>query len=118
MILNSMGNEILRSLSPEQYRIVLKCLEDAILATDLAVYFRKRGAFFRLVESGTWNWSTPEHRDMLRGMLMTACDIAAITKPWSVQRRVSIQYNQSTLQVAPLKPFVNTKNHLTAGSSS
>ncbi|CAG0919146.1 unnamed protein product [Notodromas monacha] len=89
MILNSVGNEILRSLSPEQYRIVLKCLEDAILATDLAVYFRKRGAFFRLVESGSWNWAVPEHRDMLRGMLMTACDIAAITKPWSVQRRVA-----------------------------
>ncbi|CAI8020893.1 cGMP-specific 3',5'-cyclic phosphodiesterase, partial [Geodia barretti] len=27
---------------------------------------------------------------MCRGMLMTACDVAAITKPWSVQKRVAV----------------------------
>ena len=25
----------------------------------------------------------------LRGMLMTACDVAAITKPWRIQKRVA-----------------------------
>ena len=25
----------------------------------------------------------------IRGMLMTACDVAAITKPWAVQQRVA-----------------------------
>ena len=26
----------------------------------------------------------------LRGMLMTACDVAAITKPWKIQKRVAV----------------------------
>lgn len=34
------GNQILGNLSPNEYSRVIKVLEDAILATDLAVYFR------------------------------------------------------------------------------
>jgi len=89
MILNTQGNQILSHLSPDEYSRVVKVLEDAILATDLAVYFRNRGAFMELVESQTYNWTRDDHRDLLRGMLMTACDLAAITKPWDVEKRVA-----------------------------
>ena len=34
------GNEILSNLTQEQYERVLQVLESAILATDLALYFR------------------------------------------------------------------------------
>lgn len=34
-------------------------------------------------------WSTEEHRELLRAMLMTVCDLAAITKPWDVEKRVA-----------------------------
>lgn len=34
------GNQILGNLSPDEYSRVIKVLEDAILSTDLAVYFR------------------------------------------------------------------------------
>lgn len=40
MILNSPGNQILSNLSSEDYSRAIKVLEDAILSTDLAVYFR------------------------------------------------------------------------------
>lgn len=40
MILNSPGNQILLNLSSDDYEKVVKVLEDAILSTDLAVYFR------------------------------------------------------------------------------
>lgn len=40
MILNSPGNQILVNLSSDDYEKVVKVLEDAILSTDLAVYFR------------------------------------------------------------------------------
>lgn len=40
MILNSPGNQILSNLSSEEYSRVIRVLEDAILSTDLAVYFR------------------------------------------------------------------------------
>lgn len=36
------GNQILGNLSPDEYSRVIKVLEDAILSTDLAVYFRYR----------------------------------------------------------------------------
>ncbi|CAG7733848.1 unnamed protein product [Allacma fusca] len=89
MILNTQGNQILSHLSPDEYSRVVKVLEDAILATDLAVYFRNRGAFMELVDSQSYNWTRDDHRDLLRGMLMTACDLAAITKPWDVEKRVA-----------------------------
>lgn len=90
MILNSQGNQILANLSPEEYSRVIVLLEEAILATDLANYFQKREIFFQLVNSDTFDWhNNPEHRSLLRCMLMTACDVAAITKPWSVQKVVA-----------------------------
>uniref|UniRef100_A0A8P4KE62 Phosphodiesterase n=1 Tax=Dicentrarchus labrax TaxID=13489 RepID=A0A8P4KE62_DICLA len=63
MILNSPGNQILSSLSLDEYKATLKMIERAILATDLALY--------------------------MKSMLMTACDISAITKPWPVQKRIA-----------------------------
>lgn len=35
------------------------------------------------------HWGLDEHRELLRGMLMTVCDLAAITKPWEVEKRVA-----------------------------
>ncbi|GIY54482.1 dual 3',5'-cyclic-AMP and -GMP phosphodiesterase 11 [Caerostris darwini] len=63
MILNSKGNQILSHLSSEEYMNVIHVLKSAILATDLTVYYK--------------------------AMLMTACDIAGITKPWEIQRKVN-----------------------------
>ncbi|XP_077284097.1 dual 3',5'-cyclic-AMP and -GMP phosphodiesterase 11-like isoform X3 [Arctopsyche grandis] len=93
MILNSPGNQILLNLSPEDYERVIKVLEDAILSTDLAVYFRKRGEFLNLATSDDINdpeiWVTEGNRSLLRAMTMTVCDLAAISKPWLVEERVA-----------------------------
>ncbi|XP_064199695.1 cGMP-specific 3',5'-cyclic phosphodiesterase isoform X1 [Anguilla rostrata] len=89
MILNSPGNQILSSLSLEEYKSTLKMIEKAILATDLALYMKKRGEFFDLTKNSQFVWDDDYHRDLLRSMLMTACDVSAITKPWPVQRRVA-----------------------------
>ena len=35
------------------------------------------------------DWRPFETRWVLRGMLMTACDVGAITKPWNIQTRVA-----------------------------
>lgn len=37
---------------------------------------------------GAWG-ACEERRGLLRAMLMTVCDLAAITKPWPVERRVA-----------------------------
>ncbi|XP_031627073.1 dual 3',5'-cyclic-AMP and -GMP phosphodiesterase 11-like isoform X2 [Contarinia nasturtii] len=91
MILNSPGNQILAHLSSEEYSRALRVLEDAILSTDLAVYFRKRGSFLKHVKPNTTmaNWLSEEPRSLLRAMSMTVCDLSAITKPWPVEKRVA-----------------------------
>ncbi|XP_057201809.1 cGMP-specific 3',5'-cyclic phosphodiesterase isoform X2 [Triplophysa rosa] len=89
MILNGPGNQILSGLSLEEYKTTLKMIEKAILATDLAVYMKKRTEFFELAKNSQFVWEDEEHRDLLRSMLMTACDISAITKPWPVQKRIA-----------------------------
>ncbi|KAK6628218.1 Dual 3',5'-cyclic-AMP and -GMP phosphodiesterase 11 [Polyplax serrata] len=89
MILNSQGNQILGNVSSDEYARIIKILEDAILSTDLAVYFRKRGAFLSLVKSSSYNWTRDDHRELLRAMIMTVCDLAAITKPWEIEKRVA-----------------------------
>ncbi|XP_023226284.1 cGMP-specific 3',5'-cyclic phosphodiesterase-like [Centruroides sculpturatus] len=89
MILNSEGNNIFQSFSTEDYKTVISYIESAILATDLALYFKKKDTFGKLVETGTTNWLEPANKDLLRGMMMTACDISAICKPWEIQRKVA-----------------------------
>lgn len=89
MILNSSGNQILSGLSLDEYKATLKMIERAILATDLALYMKRRGEFFELTKNSQFVWEDEHHRDLLRSMLMTACDISAITKPWPVQKRIA-----------------------------
>ncbi|GIY07039.1 dual 3',5'-cyclic-AMP and -GMP phosphodiesterase 11, partial [Caerostris darwini] len=87
MILNSEGNQILGHLSPKEYMTVVHVLENAILATDLTVHYKRQLSFTQLVRKGNYKWTKEDNRELLREMLMTACDIAAITKPWKVQKK-------------------------------
>lgn len=56
---------------------------------------RKRGSFFRIVQNVVEDghdpaiWASEENRELLRAMLMTVCDLAAITKPWDIEYRVA-----------------------------
>ncbi|XP_059167977.1 dual 3',5'-cyclic-AMP and -GMP phosphodiesterase 11-like isoform X2 [Physella acuta] len=89
MILSTKGSDIFRNLSQEAYEQVIVLLESAILATDLALYFRYRGQFFQLVKGDNPDWTNDDNRNLLRSMMMTASDVAAITKPWEIQRKVA-----------------------------
>ena len=50
--------------------------------------YRKRGNFEKVVHSESADWTVDGNREMLRAMMMTACDVAAITKPWEIQQKV------------------------------
>lgn len=43
-----------------------------------------------MVESGQKSFEDRESREIFRSILMTSCDIAAISKPWDVQRKVQL----------------------------
>ncbi|XP_031825771.2 phosphodiesterase 6 [Nomia melanderi] len=89
MILNSDSNNIFQNLSMEDYRRVMRVVESAILSTDLAVYFKKKNRFMELIDDGEFDWQSEEKKELLCGMMMTACDVSAIAKPWEVQHRVA-----------------------------
>ncbi|XP_023947233.2 cGMP-specific 3',5'-cyclic phosphodiesterase isoform X2 [Bicyclus anynana] len=89
MILNSESNNIFQALSPCDYKDVMRVVETAILSTDLAMYFKKKSKFLELVENGEFDWQSQEKKELLCGMMMTACDVSAIAKPWEVQHKVA-----------------------------
>merc|ERR550517_1254981 len=87
MILND--NQILGNLSKEKYHEVITVVKDCILATDLELYLKRRHTTFQLIKSNQVDWSLPEHKSQMQGLLMTACDLGAITKPWEIQKKVA-----------------------------
>eukprot|EP01137_Pigoraptor_chileana_P008131 Opistho-2@54539 len=86
-ILNTDGHNIFESIS--NYAEILAYLEDSILATDLALYFKNRDRFKQIIASKSFDKNSADHRSLLRGILMTCCDISAITKPWEVQQDIA-----------------------------
>ncbi|XP_028992797.1 dual 3',5'-cyclic-AMP and -GMP phosphodiesterase 11A isoform X1 [Betta splendens] len=89
MILQSEGHNIFSNLSSTEYSDLMQLLKQSILATDLTLYFENRNTFFELVSKGEYNWNVKAHRDMCRSMMMTACDLGAVTKPWETSRKVA-----------------------------
>ena len=47
---------MLQGLSTDDYRRVMKVVEEAILSTDLALYFRKKDLFLETANSGEIDW--------------------------------------------------------------
>ena len=47
-----------QSLSTEDYRNVMKTVENAIISTDLAMYFKKKDSFKKLVDEGEFDWQS------------------------------------------------------------
>ncbi|XP_053483948.1 dual 3',5'-cyclic-AMP and -GMP phosphodiesterase 11A [Ictalurus furcatus] len=89
MILQSEGHNIFANLSSKEYSNMMQLLKQAILSTDLNLYFQKRTKFFEYVLAGDFCWSMQEHRDIFRSMLMTACDVGAVTRPWEISKQVA-----------------------------
>uniref|UniRef100_A0A8C4QCD2 Phosphodiesterase n=1 Tax=Eptatretus burgeri TaxID=7764 RepID=A0A8C4QCD2_EPTBU len=89
MILQSEGHNIFENLSSREYSTMMQLLKQAILATDLTLYFQQRARFFDLVQSPGCDWGIRENHDLLRSMLLTACDLGAVTKPWKITQKVA-----------------------------
>lgn len=69
------------------------CYRNAADLTTVTTAFtyvcRVRKNVLSLVDSGQTDWSDVNQRQLLRSVLMTTCDIAAITKPWDIQLRAA-----------------------------
>merc|ERR1719350_1298439 len=89
MLLNTPGTQLLANVSKDEFKSVILLIEESILATDLAIYFKNRASTFSLLSSGSVSWTNTEHKKLVRGLLMTACDLGAITKPWETQQKIA-----------------------------
>jgi hypothetical protein len=88
-ILNTDGHNILARLDTKDYNEVVRFVEKAILATDLSKHFKHRKMYKDLVDNQSFDFTNPDHRYLLRNVLMTAADLSATTKPFPAQRRVA-----------------------------
>ncbi|XP_060906785.1 dual 3',5'-cyclic-AMP and -GMP phosphodiesterase 11A [Labrus mixtus] len=89
MILQSEGHNIFANLCSKEYSNMMQLLKQAILSTDLTLHFERRTKFFDCVLSGEFVWTDEGHREVLRSMLMTACDLGAVTRPWKISKQVA-----------------------------
>eukprot|EP00066_Takifugu_rubripes_P003565 XP_003966237.1 PREDICTED: dual 3',5'-cyclic-AMP and -GMP phosphodiesterase 11A-like [Takifugu rubripes] len=89
MILQSEGHNIFANLCSKEYSNMMQLLKQAILSTDLTLHFERRTKFFESVLSGEFKWTDEGHREVFRSMLMTACDLGAVTRPWKISKQVA-----------------------------
>ncbi|KAF4013240.1 hypothetical protein G4228_004446 [Cervus hanglu yarkandensis] len=91
---------IYQNLNRRQHEHVIHLMDIAIIATDLALYFKKRTMFQKIVDESknyedrkSWvEYLSLEttRKEIVMAMMMTACDLSAITKPWEVQSKVAL----------------------------
>uniref|UniRef100_A0A674EEL4 Phosphodiesterase n=1 Tax=Salmo trutta TaxID=8032 RepID=A0A674EEL4_SALTR len=82
------------------YQHAIHLMDIAIISTDLQLYFKKRTMFQKIVDlSKTYedekkwvDWMSLEttRKEIVLAMMMTACDLSALTKPWEVQSKVAL----------------------------
>ncbi|KAL2078224.1 hypothetical protein ACEWY4_025909 [Coilia grayii] len=99
---NLMADEtvnIFQSLQKRQLETVQHLHDVCIIATDLALYFKKRTMFQKIVdatepmqeeEGKNFVSNNPTRKEIIMAMMMTSCDLSAITKPWEVQSKVAL----------------------------
>ncbi|XP_029311801.1 cone cGMP-specific 3',5'-cyclic phosphodiesterase subunit alpha'-like isoform X2 [Cottoperca gobio] len=88
------------NLQKRQFETVQHSFDVCIIATDLALYFKKRTMFQNIVnatepmpdekEAIAFISNNPTRKEIVMAMMMTGCDLSAITKPWEVQSKVAL----------------------------
>uniref|UniRef100_A0A8C4NTZ2 Phosphodiesterase n=1 Tax=Dicentrarchus labrax TaxID=13489 RepID=A0A8C4NTZ2_DICLA len=88
------------NLQKRQFENVQHLFDVCIIATDLALYFKKRTMFQNIVnatepmpdekEAIAYISNNSTRKEIVMAMMMTGCDLSAITKPWEVQSKVAL----------------------------
>ncbi|KAF7490183.1 cGMP-specific 3', 5'-cyclic phosphodiesterase [Sarcoptes scabiei] len=89
LILKSNGNNILVNVGEQDRSEIIEIIERCILSTDLAEHIKKKDKFIEIIRSGSWDLDDPSMKENFLAMLMTACDLSAICKPWPIQKRIA-----------------------------
>lgn len=73
----------------EAYADIVKEIRTAILATDLAMYFKRRATLYQIYSDNKFNIDDPEHRCLFKSIVMTSADLSGQCKPFPVVRKIT-----------------------------
>lgn len=71
------------------YNDLLTEVYEAIIATDLALYFQCRIELMKIAEEKTFTFVNTEHRRLVKNLMMTACDLSGQTKPLATCQKIT-----------------------------
>lgn len=80
---------MLTDFTDDEVGEILSEIRYNILCTDLAIHFRIRAQLAPIVGDGTFEWSDPQHRKLIKSVMMTSCDLAVQAKPFSVVKKIT-----------------------------
>lgn len=108
------------TMDSETYHEYCKEIREAIIATDLALYFKVRMKLSQICNEG-FDWNILLHRDLGKELMMTACDLSAMCKPFGPAKMVTEYlyiefYHQGDIEksmdLMPLSMMDREKRHL------
>ncbi|KAJ3142019.1 hypothetical protein HK100_003882 [Physocladia obscura] len=88
-ILNAPGHNILEAMPSENYKTCIEVIEKAILATDLALFFKIKKAASELAQARNYNKNLQAHKEILLSICLTCSDLSAMSKKWENSRRTA-----------------------------
>ncbi|RZC35129.1 cAMP and cAMP-inhibited cGMP 3',5'-cyclic phosphodiesterase 10A [Asbolus verrucosus] len=81
--------EIYSNLSENTFKLISKEIKEAILATDLALYFKFRAKLAQICNDNLFDWGNATHRSLVKSIMMTSCDLSGQCKPFHVAKRIT-----------------------------
>lgn len=97
------GCEIYPHIDKDDFVKLSKELKDAILATDLASYFKFRVKLLKIINETGLDWQNQRHRTLIKSIMMTSSDLSGNCKPFLVSKYICANvyrefYNQGDLE--------------------
>ncbi|XP_046365386.2 cAMP and cAMP-inhibited cGMP 3',5'-cyclic phosphodiesterase 10A-like [Haliotis rufescens] len=87
MILQSEAHDIFSFMTADEYKEMLEMIRQAIIATDLALYFPNQKSLAALIKENTFDINNTKMRGQCKSLMMTGADLCAVAKPWRTQEQ-------------------------------
>lgn len=71
------------------YNDLLAEVYEAIIATDLSLYFQCKIELMKIAEEKTFTFVNVDHRRLVKNLMMTACDLSGQTKPLATCQKIT-----------------------------
>lgn len=71
------------------YNDIVAEIRDAIIATDLSKYFKRRADLYQICVNDEFEWNVPTHRFLLKSIMMTTADLSGQCKPFQTAKKIT-----------------------------